>query len=210
MASQGLRQLALICVLPLLLLGCGTGGDDVYASDELLAKNIYRHDGPPALTLFTVINNRSGSGAHTALMVNGSQRVLFDPAGSFAHETIPERNDVIFGVTPAIKRFFVGAHARITFHVVEQTVVVSPEVAEAALRAVIENGSVPSAACARSTSAILRNLPGFEGISSTLFPKKLMEQFAQLPSVTTEKFYENDDGDKAVALADYKPEPLTQ
>jgi len=209
MANQGWRKLALACLVPLLLLGCGQG-DAVYATDEMVAKNVYRHDGPPALTLFTVVSNRSGSGAHTALMVNGSQRVLFDPAGSFAHETIPERNDVIFGVTPAIKRLYVGAHARITFHVVEQTVVVSPEVAEAALRAVMENGAVPSAACARSTSAILRTLPGFEDISSTLFPKNLMQQFAKLPSVTTEKFFEDDDGDKAVALADYRPEVSAQ
>nr|WP_239030005.1 hypothetical protein [Nereida sp. MMG025] len=204
-----MRRLGLLCLLSLALLGCGQG-DAVWAPDELVAQKAYVHNGPSALTLFTVINNRSGSGAHTALMVNGSQRVLFDPAGSFAHETIPERNDVIFGVTPTIKRLYVGAHARITFHVVEQTIDVSPEVAEAALRLVMANGAVPKAACAQSTSAILRQLPGFEGIRPTPFPKNLMNQFADLEGVKTEKFFEDDDGDKGVALANYRPEALAQ
>ncbi|MEC8042170.1 MAG: hypothetical protein VX181_15955, partial [Pseudomonadota bacterium] len=45
-------------------------------SDEVLAASVYQHDGPPRLTLFTMINNRTGRGAHTSLMINGSQRVI--------------------------------------------------------------------------------------------------------------------------------------
>ena len=84
------------------LAGCG-GADNIWASDQTVADAVYRHDGPPTLTLFTVISKASGSGAHSALMVNGSQRLIFDPAGTFHHPNLPERHDVIYGMTdPAV------------------------------------------------------------------------------------------------------------
>ena len=74
-----------------------------WASDEDLAKVQYRDAGPTKLTLFTMINNRSGTGAHTSLMISASQRVIWDPAGSFYHPSIPERNDVLFGIKKGTK-----------------------------------------------------------------------------------------------------------
>ena len=94
----------------------------VWAPDDAVARATYRHEGPPRLTLFTMINNRTGSGAHTSLMINGSQRVIFDPAGSFKHETLPERNDVVYGITPPVADVYTRFHARKTFHVKVQAV----------------------------------------------------------------------------------------
>lgn len=141
-------------------------------------------------------------------MINGSQRVIFDPAGSVRHETVPERNDVLYGITPGVADFYTRAHARATHHVVVQRIVVSPEVAERALQLAISNGSVGQAQCALSVSAILRQLPGFQGVKSTWFPVKLSESFGQVPGVVTERFYEYDDEDKSVALRAYDPQKV--
>lgn len=142
-----------------------------------------------------MVNNRTGSGGHTALMVSGSQRVIFDPAGSFRDERVVERGDVLYGITPGWLQAYKSAHARETFHVVSQTITVSPETAEKALRLVQANGPVAGAFCAQSTTAILAQLDGFESIQRTFFPVNVMEQFATLPGVTTTKLFENDAGD---------------
>ena len=170
-----------------------------------MSRAAYRHDGPPALTLFTMINNRSGAGAHTSLMVNGSQRVVFDPAGSVRHSAVPERGDVLYGITPRIEDFYARAHARETFHVVIQRIEVSPEVAEKALQLVTTNGPVAQSRCTASTAAILRQLPGFESISGTWFPKNLSDQFGQLPGVTETKLFETDSDDKRKAIEAFEP-----
>lgn len=195
----------------LALVGCGAGADmRPDASAEVISSASYRHPGPSTLTLFTMINNRSGAGAHTSLMINGSQRVIFDPAGTVRLSAVPERGDVLYGITPGVADFYARAHARETFHVVIQTIEVPPEVAERALRLAIANGPVASAQCALSTAAILRQLPGFERIGSTWFPKRLMDSFGQLPGVQTQKIFENDSDDKAVAIAQFEQALATQ
>ncbi len=198
--SRGFAGLALLA-----LVGCGAGADmRPDASPEVISSASYRHPGPTELTLFTMINNRSGAGAHTSLMINGSQRVIFDPAGTVRLSAVPERNDVLYGITPGVADFYARAHARETYHVVIQTVEVSPEVAEQALRLAIGNGPVASAQCALSTAAILRKLPGFQSVGSTWFPKRLMDDFENLPGVRTTKIFENDSDDKSVAIAQYQ------
>lgn len=192
-------RLFLSAVVVLTLAACGA--DNKWASDEAVMSSNYVASGAPTLTLFTVINNRSGQGGHAALMVSGSQRVLFDPAGTFYHPHLPERHDVHYGMTDRAVEFYIDYHARITWHVVRQDIVVSPEVAEQALRAVQAYGAVPKAMCAASVSSILRGLPGFESIGSSLFPKKIMARFAKLPGVTTETFYDDDPEENGYILA---------
>lgn len=160
-----------------------------------VAAAAFRSAEPPSLTLFTMVNNRTGGGGHTALMVNGSQRVIFDPAGSFRDARVVERGDVLYGITPGWLQAYKSAHARVSHHVVSQTITVTPDQAEKALRIVQNHGGVAAAYCAQSTTGILAQLDGFEGINRTFYPVKVMEQFAQLPNVTTTKLYENDSGD---------------
>ena len=152
------------------------------------------------MTLITVVNNRTGQGGHTALVVNGSQQVIFDPAGSFRDPRVVEKGDVLYGMTPGWVQAFKSAHARNTHHVVSQTVTLTPAQAEQAVAQVRSNGAVPGAYCANSTSGILAGISGFEGIERTFYPVKLMDQFATVPGVRTDKYYENDDGDVVDAV----------
>lgn len=170
-----------LAVMALVVLAaCGGPAEPVWAPDAEVQKYAYRHDGPPSLTLYTVISTGNGSGGHSALMVNASQRVLFDPAGTFKMSTAPERNDVIYGVTPRVESVYIDYHARVTFYVVRQEIVVSPEVAEMALRAVQDYGAVPKAQCGLSISRILHRLPGFESVPISYFPKSAMKAFDRL------------------------------
>lgn len=185
-----MRRLILCFVALLALSACS--GDSTWAPDEAVQTARYVDDGPPALTLYTVINNRSGGGAHAGLLVNGSQRVMFDPAGSWTLPRLAERNDVHFGMTDKMVNFYIDYHARVTYRVVEQTIVVSPEIAELVLRRVQEYGAVPKSQCTKATSAILRQIPGFESLPQTWYPKVLMDAFEKLPGVTTRVIRDED------------------
>ncbi|CUH58899.1 hypothetical protein [Thalassobacter stenotrophicus] len=161
-----------------------------WADDSAVTQARYIHDGPTSLTLITAINNRSGNGGHSALLVNGSERVLWDPAGTWWHPTVPERNDVLFGMNPTVYDFYLDYHARETFHVVLQEVEVSPEVADQALALVKANGAAGNATCAITTSRILQAL-GLPQMSPSYFPVQVMEDFAKLPGVSERKIFDD-------------------
>ena len=165
------------------LSGCATKG--VWASDDSIQAARHVHGGLPELTLVTIMHYGSGRGDHTALFINGSERVIFDPAGSWSLPTIPQRGDVHFGMNSAAGASFYLSHVRESHYAVVQRLVVTPEVAEQAKELALAQGAVGSARCAASTSALLRQLPGFESIRSTLFPQVLMRRFAELPGVQT-------------------------
>jgi len=183
--------------LPFALQACAA--PQVWAPDDVVARAIHSEPGPKHLTLYTVKNVQSDNGAHTGLLVNASQRVMFDPAGSFRQELMPERNDVLFGVTPRLEDYYASFHARVTYYVTAQKVIVPTDVAERALNLVMQAGPVPQAMCARTTSRILRQLPGFESIRQTWSPNRIEDDFALLPGVETREFRENDAADKSVA-----------
>lgn len=190
-------RIALTLCVALTLAACGTGVKDaVWAPDEAVAAaRFVEPDGPREVTLYTVINNRSQAGAHSALLVKGSETVLFDPAGSWRHPRIPERNDVHFGITPRMRAFYADYHARETYRVVEQTVEVSPQVAELLIAKAKAYGAVPQAQCANSITTILSDVPGFEPVGKTWFPKRLSQDFAELPGVRS-RVITDDDADQ--------------
>jgi hypothetical protein len=182
-----LARLIALLILPLALAACA--GERVWAPDDAVTRAAYVHDGQTELVLYTMVNNETGQGGHSGLMINGSQRVLFDPAGSWYHRTAPERNDLFYGMTPRMEEFYVAYHARETYHVVVQRIPVSRQVADMAIRLAAEAGPVPNAYCANSIARILRQLPGFEGIPQTFFPVRLSDAFAELPGVTSDRIY---------------------
>lgn len=141
-----------------------------------------------------MVNNRSNEGAHSALMINGSERVIFDPAGTWYHPQLPERGDAHYGIQDPVVDFFIDYHARVTFRVVRHEVVVTQAQADAVLRNVRDYGTVGPAFCTNAISQVLRGVPGFESIRSTFFPKRMMRNFAALPGVT-ERVYRDDDPD---------------
>lgn len=187
------RLLVMLAAL-LAVSACG-GAEPKWASDEAVARARYVYDGPPSITLYTVTSTRDGSGAHSGLLINGSERIIFDPAGTWHHPALPERNDVHFGMSPKMVAFYLDYHARETFDVYEQTVVVSPAVAELAAQRAKAYGAVPKAQCTNSVSSILGGVPGFEGLPKTWYPRKYMEAFGKLPGVKTRKYTDNDTDD---------------
>ena len=88
--------------------------------------------------------------------------------------------------------FYIDYHARETYNVIEQTVLVSPEVAELVMQRAEAYGAVPKAQCANSISTILRGVPGFEGMPATWFPNKLHDAFAALPGVVEKEIRDED------------------
>lgn len=175
---------ALFGVGCLALAACSTPPENTASPGEV-ARAAYVYDGPPAITLYTVINNKTGGGAHSALMVNADQRAIFDPAGSFYHPHLPEVGDVHYGMSPRAVDFYIDYHARQTYRVVEQTIPVTPEVAALAMRRIQSYGAVPKSYCASSVSEILSHVPGFESVPRTMFPKPVMTAFAEMPGVST-------------------------
>ena len=123
MMSQVIRVTAALIGL-FILAECASTAEPIWATDAEVSRAVYVHEGPPKLTLYTVINNKNGTGAHSALMVNASQRVIFDPAGTWHHPKLPERNDVHtwhhpklperndvhYGMSDAVVDFYVDYH----------------------------------------------------------------------------------------------------
>ena len=200
-------RLAIALLALLGLTACGA--QPIWAPEAEVQAARYSPGAPSYITLYTVISTGSGSGAHSAILVNGSERVMFDPAGTWNHPRLPERNDVHFGMTDKALAFYVDYHSRVTYNVVEQQIMVTPEVAEHVLRLVKEYGAVPKAMCTNATSSILRATPGFETMPATWYPKKLSDAFGQLPGVTTRTITDDDDdSNHGVLLVQANGDPL--
>ena len=187
---------------PLTLNACGiVAREEILAPQSVIDRVNYVHPGPKSLSLVTIKNTGSDKGAHTGLLINASQSVLWDPAGTFGHSTIPERNDVHFGITPQLEKLYVSFHSRVTFYTLIQKAVVLPEVAEMALQLAITNGPTPKTACTIHTSRMLGKLPGFKSIRTTFFPNNLSDQFALIPGIRSREYRERDNDDKDIATA---------
>ena len=132
---------AFILTAPLALAACGNSV--TWAPDDFVSRSTYVEPGPKYIKLFTVRNTGSDNGAHSGLLINASQRVLWDPAGSFGHSSIPERNDVLFGISPRVEQAYISYHSRVTYYTQIQQFMLSPDVAELALRLAMENGPTP-------------------------------------------------------------------
>lgn len=174
----------LLCVLSLFLLAA-CGADHKWASDAEVARAVYSPGPPASLTVITSINTRSGAGAHSALLINGSQRVLYDPAGSWelGDGFAPERNDLHYGITQPVLDSYLTYQSSTVFEVVAQTIEVPLAVADQAIALSIKEGSASKAFCSNSVSNILGQLPGFASVRTVYFPKVLMREIAKLPGV---------------------------
>ena len=184
------RRLFLMGAAALPLAACGA--DNIMASDEAVRAARFVSDEPPSITLFTVIGIPRGEGGHAALMINGSQRVIFDPAGTWNHPRIPERHDVLYGITPNFKNFYIDYHARSTYWVAEDTVPVSLAVADAAIRSAEQQGAVAKSFCAVGTGQVLRRVPGFQGAPTGFSPMKMRRWFLTLPGVVSKSHHDGD------------------
>jgi hypothetical protein len=198
----------ILCLIALLgLAACGA--EPKWAPQEQVDAVRFVSEEPPSITLYTVVNTRTGSGAHSAILVNASERVIFDPAGTWYHPKLPERNDVHFGMTDKAVAFYLDYHTRITYDTIEQKIYVSPQVAELVLQKVKAYGAVPKAMCTQANSSILREVPGFESMPQTFYPKVLSTAFGKLPGVSTRVITDDDaDDNHGVLLVQRDGTPL--
>jgi len=194
----GLFRVCAALALAGALAGCAA--EEVWAPDDVVQRAAFSAGGTPTVTLVTMISNTNGSGGHSSLIIDGAQRVVFDPAGSWHHPMIPERNDVLYGMTPQFMGFYMDYHARETYHVVVQEVDVTPETAARLIAAVQSYGAVPNAQCSLSVSRILSQTPGFETIRPAWFPTRTMTRFGALPGVRESRIYDDDSDDNLELL----------
>jgi hypothetical protein len=182
---KGDRMLGRILSLMAIACLCACATDHKWAPDAELEKVAYVAGPPATLTLITSINGRSGSGAHSALLINGSQRVLYDPAGSWelGAGQAPERHDLHYGMFPGALDNYLAFQSAGVFYVVEQTITVPVAVADQAIADALQQGATQQAYCSHSVASVLRRVPGFENISVTFFPRALSREFAQIPGV---------------------------
>ncbi|MEX1660292.1 hypothetical protein AB4874_01330 [Thioclava sp. 15-R06ZXC-3] len=204
-----MMRLLLVCLmLTLFLAGCGA--DNIYASDADVARYRYVSDEPPSLTLFTVISTRTGAGGHSALMINGRERIIFDPAGTWNHPWAPERNDVHFGITEKMRKFYIDYHSRETWYVRSQKVPITMAQADQLMTRVERNGSVNKMMCADSVSSALRDMPWLRGeIPFTFSPLKLSKAFDKLPGEISKDHYDDDPDDNSGVLMIQQEKPQT-
>ncbi|MES2665445.1 MAG: hypothetical protein V4712_05045 [Pseudomonadota bacterium] len=191
----------ILCLLAFLSLTACAGFNQDFATDAEVQAARYEYPGPSSITLYTVVSTRNGSGAHSGLLLNGSERVMFDPAGSWFNRSIPEQGDVHYGMTDQAVNMYIDYHARETFRVVEQTIEVPKAVADIAIARAKAYGAVPQGQCSNSISKIMSGVPGFEGLRKTWFPNKYSEEFAKLPGVRTRNITDDDSDENKGLLA---------
>lgn len=201
------RRALIAASLPALLAACGA--DNIWATDEAVRAARFVSDEPPSITLFTVIGIPNGEGGHTALMINGSQRVIYDPAGSWNHPRIPERHDVLYGITDNFRRYYIDYHARQTYWVAEDTVPVSREIADLAIRRAEANGAANKSFCSVETGNVLQGVPGFEGAPGGFSPIRMREWFLTLPGVTSRRHMDGDPANNHDVLLRQKDGTIT-
>lgn len=171
-------------VLAILLGACGGPAEPVWAPQDAVDRARYAAPGPGRVTLVTVRSTNSGFGAHSGLVISGSERVIFDPAGTFELASVPERNDLHYGITPDVLAVYIDYHARETYDVILQEVAVTRAEADALIARAADHGAVPKAQCALSIAAILNSQPRFQGLPSSYFPNRLSQAFGALPGVS--------------------------
>jgi hypothetical protein len=191
-----MRILALL-VAATLATGCA---QRVWDGDERVARAAYSNGKPPSVTLITVVRNDLNVGTHSALVVNGSERVLFDPAGSWKHPRSPERNDLRFGIDDRVLAHFLDYHTRRSHRTIVQEVAVPASVADAVTSSLAQAGPAAPGFCALTISRALRRVEGFGAIGATPFPSMLMRDFGRLSGARTRVFVDDDPADNRYLL----------
>ena len=149
---------------------------------------------PASVSLITMVNAKSGGGEHSALLINGSQQIIYDPAGSFRHSELPRRDDVVYGITPRFADYYNSYHARFGYYVKVQTLEISREQADAMIAAAQARGHVPKLFCATAITDVLNDFPQFADIPVSFFPGAIMKRVARIEGVETVIIREDDIG----------------
>jgi len=175
----------------LMLAGC-----EIYepASPEEISRASYVSAEPPSVTLVSMVSTRTGKSAHSALLINGAQRVLYDPAGTFQHPDLPRRGDIHYGITPRFLDYYERYHARHSHFVHSQTVYVSRATADQVLANAKAIGPTPKMLCNTAVANALRPVSPFTEVRPTISPEASRRAFALIPGVADSYVREDDIG----------------
>jgi hypothetical protein len=190
-----MRRAVLFLTAILALSGC-----ELYRTAEPVEIEAARYvsDEAPSVTLLSMVNSQSNRSAHSALLINGSEQVIYDPAGTFQHPDLPRAGDIHYGITPRFLDYYERYHARFDYYVHAQTVEVSRTTADQVLANVKARGRTPKMMCADSVTAALKPVPPFQNMHTTLFPEKVRRDFAQISGVEDRYVREVDTGKNKV------------
>lgn len=188
------RFLAVVCAAAALA-GC-----EVYqaASPEEVARAAYSSDEPPSITLISMVNAGNGRSAHSALLINGAQRVLYDPAGTFQHPDLPRRGDIHYGITPRFLDYYERYHARFSHYTHSQKVYVSQATADQVMANAEALGRTPKMLCAGSVTGAIRGVEPFTEVRGSIFPETVRRDFARIAGVENAYVREFDVGQNKV------------
>ena len=186
-----MRPAFLVLLAVTALAGC-----EVYqpASPEAIAASRYVSDEPPSITLMSMVNKQTGRSAHAGLLINGSQQVLYDPAGTFTHPDLPRAGDIHYGMTPRFVDYYERYHARFDYFVEAQKVPISRQTADQIIANAQARGQALKMTCALDVADVLRPVPQFQGVTKGFFPEALRKDFAAMPGVEESYVYDSDVG----------------
>jgi len=184
---------------PLILIAClialsACSSNQPWAEAEKVAAATYKHPGAKTVSLVTIVGTSGAKMGHTALLINGSERVLYDPAGTWYSPLAPERADLHYGITDAVLQNYISYHAREGFEVLKATKVVSPAVADRMIANAIAVGGAAGGLCSANAAQIISMTPGFEGFPVSIWPTKTIEAFLAIPGLAVETYAEDDEG----------------
>ena len=183
---------AFLLGVSLFITGCA--GNSGSALPEEISAAAAHLPAPSSISVITMVNAKSEFGEHSALLINGSQQIIYDPAGTFRHSQLPRRDDVVYGITPRYADYYNSYHARFGYYVKVQTLEISRAQADAMIAAAQARGHVPKLFCATAISDVLNDFPQFADIPVTFFPGAIMKRVAQIDAINTVIIREDDIG----------------
>lgn len=183
-----------------LLAASALAGCEAYtpASPDAIMAARYVSPEPPSVTLMSMVNESSGRSEHAGLLINGSQQVLYDPAGTFTHPDLPRAGDIHYGMTPRYVDYYERYHARFGYFVEADKVPVSRAQADELIANAQAEGQQMKMMCSLAAADVLRPVAPFQDVTKSIFPEGLREDFQRMPGVSTRYVYENDIGQNKV------------
>jgi hypothetical protein len=173
------------------LAGCT---DPTSASPEAISQARYVSGEPPSLTIISMKNVSSGSSEHTGMIINGTQQVLYDPAGNFRYAAAPRAGDGHYGMTPTAIKAYESFHARSDYFLKIQTVPITLETADELIARAQQQGVTRQMFCSVSAGEVISDVAPFQNAPVSMFPTAIEKYFDTVPGVVTSTFYENDFG----------------
>ena len=186
-----MRRALLALVAAAALAGC-----EVYApaTPEAIMAARYESPEPPSVTLLSMVNDSSGRSEHAALLINGAQQVLYDPAGTFTHPDLPRAGDIHYGMTPRYVDYYERYHARFGYFVEADRLPISRADADQLIADAQAEGQQMKMMCSLAVADVLRPLPQFQGVTKSIWPEGIRADFKRMPGVTTRYVREDDIG----------------